>query len=1097
MTRRSVNVLIGILGFGIWLALAGQAFAAQKWRVDSLSTSSVQPGDILDYKIQLMNVGDAPMDGSVATVVNVTLPPGLTVMDPAGPISDPSHPHFEPNGLNFRLWQPFSGTPTPCTALDGSPLVGGEQGLRCVSTDALPSIGVITSPWELLLFSVDVDPSASGRLVTHVDVSGGGAPAVSTVDPVTVTRTPPGFGVDAIDGQVVDGAGDPYTQAGGHPYAATVSIDFNTIFKPVPLAGMAWPAEPVKNVLVDLPPGLVGDPSSAGAQCTNAELATTGGSGFTPLSLCPADSQVGTTIVRLNWAPNFLGPLPVFNMVPPPNVPARFGFNVLGSVVVLDGALRSGGDYGLTVRAENVPEAIAIAGTEVTFWGVPSDEVHDPERACPGRVVPSDAGPTCRSGAKRRPFLRNPTSCPDPGVGLVTTARVDSWTNPGVFKEASFVTHDPPGYPLPPDQWGAPSGPTGCARVPFDPTFTANPLLRKTGTPSAFAFDLSIPQNDDATLIGQSDLKRATVTLPMGVRVSPSSADGLGACAPSEIGLNNGGPANCPSSAQVGSVTIDTPLLPDPLTGSVYLARQRDNPFGSLLSVYLVANGPGVTVKLPGRVDADPISGQLTATFDNNPQLPFENLHLEFKGGSRAALVTPKQCGTHTTHAELESWSGRIVAIDHTFSVSHDGNGAPCPGAQFSPDFSGGTKNPTAGRSSPLDLSFSRDDDDEEFKAVTVDMPNGLTGKIADVPLCSESDARSGSCGDASKVGRVTVGAGAGSDPFYISDGRVYLTGPYKGAPFGLSIVVPAVAGPFNLGNVVVRSSIFVDKHTAELRVISDQLPTILEGIPLDVRDVRVSVDRENFILNPTSCAKKRISGSLESVSGSKAAVSTRFQAADCSSLPLRPKMTLTVGGPGHTNRGGSTPLTATLRQTPGQSNLRFVRVTLPTTINARLTVINDACTRAEFESNRCQDARTGTAIAKTPLLKDPLRGNVYFVRNGNPLPDLFVALRGQVDFDLMGKITIPGSKRLRTTFDLIPDVPIDEFTLKLVSGKDGSVGTAANLCSRRGRTAKAELDFIGQNGKVRQLDQRLKVRGCGHRAGRSRRHGRGGGRGR
>jgi len=366
---------------------------------------------------------------------------------------------------------------------------------------------------------------------------------------------------------------------------------------------------------------------------------------------------------------------------------------------------------------------------------------------------------------------------------------------------------------------------------------------------------------------------------------------------------------------------------------------------------------------------------------------------------------------------------------------------------------------------------------------LSVLMPSGLTGKIASVPLCSDAQAAAGSCPESSRIGDVTTGAGAGSNPFFITAGRAYLTGPYKGAPFGVSIVVPAVAGPFDLGNVVVRSALFVDKHSADVSIVSDPLPTILQGIPLDVRDVRVNVDRPGFFLNPTSCAPKTIFGVVQSTLGAMAHVSQRFQAAECANLGFKPRMVLTVGGRGHLTTGRPTPLSTTLTMpSRGQANVRYVRVTLPTTIDARLTVINDACTRQQFESDiaRCAHARAGTASAVTPLLAHPLRGSVYFVRNGHPIPDLFVALRGQVAFDLIGRVSIPGGVHLSTTFATAPDVPIRSFTLKLYGDSThGSVGAAANLCSARNRAAKASLDYIAQNGKVLQVAQPLRITGC------------------
>ena len=677
-------------------------------------------------------------------------------------------------------------------------------------------------------------------------------------------------------------------------------------------------------------------------------------------------------------------------------------------------------------------------------------------------------------------LLRNPTSCSDPSAGLTIALRADSWIHPGTFVGASFRTHAAPGYPFPPNLWGPEQGLEGCWRVPFDPSFSATPdAPAKAGSPDGFSFDLALPQSDDPLSIGESDLRTARVTLPEGVRVSPSSAHGLGACTPDEIAIGYDSEPSCPANSTIGSVTIDTPLLPKPLVGWVYLAEPFHNHFDSLLSLYVTASGFGTTIKLAGRVDADPVTGQLTATFDDNPQLPFSSLHLEFNGGPGAPLALPAQCGEYSTHAQLTGWNDKTVDITSKFTVSGDGNGAPCPGPQFSPSFRAGTENPVAARPSALHVTMSRGDVDQDLGGITVNMPNGLTGKIANVPLCDEADARAGTCPESSRVGSVTVGAGSGSNPFYIMNGRVYLTGPYKGAPFGLSIIVPAVAGPFDLGNVSVRSSIFVDKHTSDLRIVSDPLPTILQGIPLDVRDVRVNVDRQDFIVNPTSCAPKRVDGTLSSTGGMTANVSDRFQATDCLNLGFNPSMAIGVGGIGHTASGASSPLTTIVRLPKGDANLRYVRVTLPTTINARLPVIDRACTRAQFEAGHCNRAPAGVAVARTPLLKDPLRGNVYFVRNGHALPDMFIALRGQVAFDLIGRVSIPGGTRLSTTFNAVPDVPITSFALRLVPGSQGPVGAATNLCSAKARNAKAAIDFIGQNGRVKQVDQRMVIHGC------------------
>lgn len=1057
-------IVLAIAGIG-----ASSAQAAARWALMSAANTTAAPSEQHAYYVTIANVGDRDTNGSVMTFT-ADMPDGIDALGAAS--------------FDFVANWDCSGT-TPDRVV-------------CTSSAVLPSAPGFASNTASIQIVAMVDAGASGLQTMEMRVEGGGASApTESVDPTLVTPDEPGYGIDAFDGQVIaDADGTPMTQAGGRPYAITTQIDLNRVTNPSSFVGPLWPVEAPKSISVDLPPGFVGNPTvTNGILCTPGELANTESAQARPL--CPPSSQVGvTSVIAVAGAPFpgfFVGPLvmdgiPVFSMVPPPNVPARFGFNVAGTVITLDARLRSGSDYGLTVNVPTIPQALAIAGTTLTFWGVPADPIHDPERACPGQIQPLWGGESCTTDLPRKPLLRNPTSCS--AAGQPTVLRTNSWKRPGDFVTASFDSHLPLGYPWPRDQWGPRQGPTGCDRVPFDPTLRAAPGVgAKAGEPSGFTFDLTVPQSENPTAIATSDLRKAVVTLPEGVRVSPSSAGGLAGCSSAQIALNSDAAPTCPPGSKIGNLTIDTPLLDEQLTGAVYLAAPFDNQFRSLVAIYMVARGPGLIVKLPGRISPDGNkNGQLTATFDNQPQLPFSRLHLQFKGGPRAPLVLPKRCGTYTTRAEMTGWSGKTVVSESSFAVTEN-----CGGG-FTPGFNAGTANPVAGESSPFVMRLTRDDADDDLSKISLDMPEGLLGRIADVNLCGEVDASNGTCPDSSKVGSVTVGAGAGSNPFYITNGRAYLTGPYKGGPFGLSIVVRAIAGPFDLGTVVVRSAILVDKHTARVSVLSDPLPTQLQGIPLDVRDVRVQIDRPGFWLNPTSCEQKTIGGVIEATTGARASVSSRFQVGNCGDLPLRPRMTLQVGGRGRTQRGRSTPLTATLRQTPGQSALSRVQVTLPSTINARLTVINDACTRAQYEAGNCEASRTGSATAVTPLLRDPLRGGVYFVRNGNPLPDLFVRLRGQVEFDLIGRITIPGSRFLRTTFDTVPDVPISTFKLSLVGGRNGSIGNAANLCSRRGRTARATLAFEGQNGKELDVQQRLKIRGCRARGrrGRGRRGARG-----
>jgi uncharacterized repeat protein (TIGR01451 family) len=1016
-----------------------------------MSNTTVPAGGSLTYVVRVANIGNTGADGSAVTFAG-TFPSGLTPMD--------------------------------VSASNGSYTCGAAAQVVTCSLNDPVYLG--PTSYQLIEITAGVDPTATGVLTASFHIEGGGAAPGDTVDPVRISSVEPGFGIDAFDGLLLDANGNAVSQAGAHPSLLTTSIDFNTHTDPDPIVGPNRPIEDVRDVAVDLPPGLVGGVVGVSA-CTALELAY-GDVTTDPRPLCPATSQVGIATVRTNVGS--LVALPVFNMVPPPDVPARFGLNIYGSVVVLDAVVvRAGSGYRVRVRASNIVQGLAINGTTFTFWGVPSDASHDAERACPGQSYPSAGGPTCTSGATPKTFFRNPTSCTDHGIP--TTATVDSWQHPGVFESATFLSHQPPGYPYAPQDWGPEVGVEGCESVPFAPDLLAQPVAgAKAGAPAAFAFDLTMPQSDAPRSIGQSDLRKAVVTLPQGVRVNPSSADGLGACSSAQIALDTTDPPSCPDSSKVGSVTIDTPLLDVPVTGNVYLATPFDNPFNSLVAVYIVASAKGVVVKLPGRVSLSQDTGQISTTFDDNPQLPFSRLHVEFFGGARAALVMPRRCGTYVTHAELTGWNGRTVASDSSFTLTENARGQACP-STFSPNFSASTESNTAGSTSSFLMRFSRSDEDQSFRDLTVHLPEGLTGRIANADLCGDAQVGADRCPANSKIGDVTVGAGAGPYPFFIQSGKAYLTGPYKGAPFGVAIVVPAVAGPFDLGKVTVRSALFVDKHDATVRIVSDPFPTILQGIPLDVRDVRVDVDKPDFILNPTSCAEKSIAGTLTSTEGIRASVSERFQAAECASLGFKPRMVMRVGGRGHTRSGRSSAFTTRLTMPQrNQANLRFVRVTLPRTINARLNTINDACTRAQFESDiaNCAHAKAGTAVASTPLLRDPLKGSVFFVKNGHAIPDLFVALRGQVDFDLIGTISIVNNTLLRTTFATAPDVPIRSFTLRLLGGTHtASIGATTNLCSKSSRKQKAQVDYIAQNGKVRQVAQALQVGGCGR--GSHRRH--------
>jgi hypothetical protein len=874
------------------------------------------------------------------------------------------------------------------------------------------------------------------------------------------------FGIASFDGSVNNQDGSPATQAGSHPFSATTSITFNTVLDAnsliEPDGGSA------KDLQVDLPAGFVGNPTAT-PKCREDQLES-------GLGACPDDSQVG--VVTLDFGGGFGAghKLPVFNMIAPPGVPGQFGFNVstLG-IVHLDARVRSGTDYGLTVDASAISQTLPVVSTRLTFWGVPADPSHDPERGiCLSNGGVDFNGAACSSGTAPAPFLTNPSDC---STGPVTTTlRADSWLDPGNFGTASFVSHDnaTPANLI---------GPSGCARVPFEPTLTVHAESRVAGAPSAFSVDLHVPQNENPTGLAQAALKKAVVTLPQGVSVSPSAANGLGACSLTAIGLDTGAAAACPDSAKIGAVEIHTPLLATPLTGSIYLAQQGSNPFGSLLALYLVAEGGGVVVKLPGEVEANSTTGQLSATFDNNPQLPFEDLTVNFIGGSGAPLVNPATCGTYTTRSELTSWSGKTVESDSSFSIDQGERGAPCPTGGFAPTFVAGTANPQAGAMSPFTLTLSRSDSDQALGALSVRMPPGLLGVLKSVVQCQESQASQGACGPESLIGRTTVGAGPGPDPFYLG-GQVFLTGPYRGAHFGLSIVVPAIAGPFNLGTVVERASVAVDPTTGQLTVTSDPLPQILQGIPLDLRTINVTVDRAGFIFNPTNCSPLDVSGVVQSAQNASLGVSSPFQATNCATLSFKPRFSVSTQG--KTSKAAGASLSVKVTSGAGQANIGKVAVSLPKQLPSRLTTLQKACLAAVFETNPAQcpaGSLVGSATAITPILAHSLTGPAYLVSHGGEaFPDLVIVLQGEgIRIDLDGKTKIKNGIT-SNSFNTVPDAPISSFALSLPEGPHSVLATNLPAKANRslcGQSLTMPTTLTGQNGAVAKQVTKITVSGC------------------
>jgi hypothetical protein len=871
-------------------------------------------------------------------------------------------------------------------------------------------------------------------------------------------------------------------QAGAH---ADLTTSFQFVTNSEEVAGAN-----LRNVAVELPPGFVGAPAAV-PTCNPVELENPTGNGP---SECPVDTQVGTTSITITLVPGYAGTLqvPVYNMTPSKSQTALFGFNVGGIVNVYVVASVRPHDYGISATVSDISGDVEIIADSLTIWGVPADPSHNAERGA--RCVTRPGEPKeCEEGGESAgmnpvPYLTNPTECTS--EPLQARLKVSSWEGYPHTVEASTTV-----------------GPmTGCEHLEFDPTLSLRPTITQADSPTGYSVDLKVPQNSQPELPGSADLREARVTLPPGTALSPSAATGLVGCPPTgPEGIDIEGSESeevdaqdvlhptrgrCPLASELGTVKITSPLVAEPLEGHLYLAQPQcggpgqpectpeDATDGNLYDIYLEAEGDAVVVKLKGDVSVNPQTGQITSTFRENPELPFSDLHLEFFGGPRSPLVNPSACGEVATTSVLTSFSSPTPA-DPLFGFTVTG----CPGPHFAPSFNAGATSNQAGDYTPLSVTFSRQDLEGELGRVTVTTPPGLLGMLAHVALCPEPQAAQGTCSSASQIGEVTASAGAGPEPYYVSGGRVYITGPYEGAPYGLSIVEPAVAGPFNLGNVVVRGAIHVDPITAALTIVSEPLPTVKDGILLQIKTVNVNINRPEFVFNPTNCNAMSLSGTLASIDGLSSTSANHFQVTNCAALAFKPQFAVSTSGQTSRARGASLDVKlAYPKATFGsQANIAKVKVDLPKQLPSRLTTLQKACPAATFEANpaACQaGSKVGEATATTPLLPVPLNGPAYFVSYGGArFPELVVVLSGYgVTVDLHGETFISKSGITSSTFRQVPDVPIGTFELKLPQGPDSALAANGNLCAS---TLKMPTAFTAQNGAVIHQSTPITVTGC------------------
>jgi hypothetical protein len=969
----------------------------------------------------------------------------------------------------------------------------------------------------------------------EVSVSGGAAPPLAIKRPIAIGAAQAPFGVEDYELTPEEAGGTLDTRAGSHPFQLTATFTVNQTAGGIAASAGPYEASPValaKDLSLRFPAGLIGNPTPL-ARCTLVQLVS---------ESCSARAVLGVATVTVD-KPGILGLAtiitPVFNLEPAPGEPARFGFLPLKQMppVLLDTSVRTGADYGITVSIENISEDAALISGTVTLWGVPGDSGHDRQRGSACLDAAEGAGGVCElpEESSPPPFLSLPASCTGP---LRSSAEADSWERPGNFFTGENIVSTP-AQPMP--------ALNGCNRLPFSPEIEVSPEERQASTPSGFDVDVHVNQEggEGPEAVASSPAKDIMITLPAGVALNPAAANGLEACSeaqvgfegvrefPTEPGVSNPvfapylagsiaalaagedeplqpGVNFCPQASKIANVKIKTPLVADLLEGAVYLASPQSsregpgkNPFGSLGALYVVAeeSGSGVLVKLPGQLSLDQRTGQITVTFQNTPQLPFEDIDLHFFGEDLALLSTPARCGSYETVASFVPWSAEPGEAPHTasstFDITSGPNGSPCPGfsLRFAPSMTAGTASIQAGGYSPLTVTVGREDGQQALQGLQLRLPPGLSAMLSTVPLCHEAQASAGTCTSATEIGQTTVSAGLGADPYTLTGGRVYLTDGYDGAPFGLSIITPVKAGPLDLEDapenhppcdcLVIRAKVEVDAQTAQLTITTGTnadaggIPTIVEGFPLQIKDLNITIDRLGFMFNPTSCDPMKIEGAIAGDEGAQAQVSSSFQTANCAKLKFKPRFEVSTSGKTSRSMGASLHVKLSYPNAPldqseigQQANLASVKVDLPKQLVSRLATLGGACLASVFDRDPATcpaSSRVGTAKVTTPVLPVSLEGPAYFVSHGGArFPELVLALqRDGVRIDLHGETFIDHAGITSSTFRAIPDVPVGTFELSLPEGPYSVLAANGKLCAKTKSVTVKERVVLERGGRV------------------------------
>jgi hypothetical protein len=928
-------------------------------------------------------------------------------------------------------------------------------------------------------------------------------------------RTTKGFGFLAgtagfAASAFADG-GAPATLSSSHPYQLgfTVGLNQGGEFEDQP--GVAFPDGDLRDLRIEMPAGLIVNPNSLD-KCTPLQFHTPRISPFETSRSgegCPDRTQVGTVEVQTSLAGGATRRFGLFNLDPPAGVPAQLGFAPFGKPIILDTDLRplTDGSYVLTLEAANFPQSLDVSGLELALWGTPWGASHNGERGnCLNEAEPDFPWAKCSVG---EPTVYPPLAyltLPSPCLSSLTfTATATSWQQPAQVASQTLNL----------DSRGQPVALISCATAPFAPTPEGFLTTKKASSASGYVFRL---RNDNSTLTNPtfrapSSTKKAVVALPNGVTINPSVGAGLGVCTPAqyaaETAFNVQG-QGCPNAAKIGDFDVRTPLFDGFFDGAIYLAQPNhpntgspgaENPFDSLIAVYLVAKHPdrGLMIKVAGKIAPDPTTGNLTATFDGLPQLPYTDLEVNFRTGQRSFLISPAACGAANTQIQMSPWSGgtaRDATVGSPIETGIDAGPCPAPGAQpFAPDAVTGGVNSNVGSYTPYFIHLSRKDTEQEITSYSLILPKGITGKLAGIPFCPDAaiaaartrlgvdETASPSCPEASQVGRTLTGYGVGSSLTY-APGRIYLAGPYNGQPLSLVTINAATVGPFDLGTIVIRSAFAVDTHTAQLQIdsrSSDPIPHILQGVPLHLRDIRVYMDRYQFTHNPSSCEASALISTLTgsgasfgtSADDSVATISRHFQLLNCLTLDFRPKLGLRLRG--GSRRGAYPSLRATFASRgPQDSNLKRIEVTMPHSLFLAQNHIRTVCTKAQFAAERCPAGSVyGEAVAETLLFDEPLRGPVVLRSSSNKLPDLVASLRsGEVRIIVEGRIGPGKHGGILTFFDNLPDAPIDRFIMTLNGGKRGLLTNSSNICKV---PPLATVSALGQNNKGAKFTSTLR----------------------